>query len=382
MIKKIVKRVGTILLAFCLSIGMSCPPVSAAVQIDQVSKSARYVQPEEWNKEELKAYQFDSQDDYEKYILTGGLHLYNNKYKGKDGWVKIKIVDPGIFLVTVSSEEDAKIPLYNASKTKVLAKDVTKDDEIAGYVKEVQAGDEFYIKLPSKIKKEVITVAVIKDGFTSMEEQNEYLEAGKGTTSYHSFSLKKRSETVLNVFSQYKNEGKVSAKIEKYVNGKWTKIGYTANVQNRSKDDMVYGLDAGKYRVGLTIPKGQIVRVTYDKYSRTKKFAYKKSQAKNLKYDEDNIYTQDEKAARWYKVSVKTTKHKSRIWLAKDSVGGGFKFSVYQKGKKKAIKIVKVKKNEKYTKITLPKKKGTYYVKVSKLTKKTNGTYMVEGDTY
>ena len=91
--KKIVKRVGMILLAAGLSVGMSCPSASAAVKIDQVSKSARYVQPEEWNKEELKAYQFDSKDDYANYVLTGGLHLYNNKYKGKDGWVKIKIAD-------------------------------------------------------------------------------------------------------------------------------------------------------------------------------------------------------------------------------------------------------------------------------------------------
>lgn len=380
--KKIVKRVGMILLAAGLSVGMSCPSVSAAVKIDQVSKSARYVQPEEWNKEELKAYQFDSKDDYANYVLTGGLHLYNNKYKGKDGWVKIKIADPGIFIASATSEEDDKIPLYNASKTKVLAKDITEDDEIAGYVKEVKAGDEFYIKLPSKIKKDVITVGVIKDQFTSMEEQDEYLEAGKGTTSYHTFSIRKRSETVLSIFAQYKNGGKVSARIEKYVNGKWTKIGYTANIKNRSKDDLSYGLEAGKYRVGLTIPKGQIAQATYDTYTRKKKFAYKKSKAQSLKDDEDNIYTQGEKAARWYKVSVQTTKHKNQVWVAKDSVGGGYKFSVYQKGKKKAVKTVKVKKNERYTKITLPKKKGTYYIKVSKLTDKTNGRYLVEDYTY
>ena len=50
--KKIVKRVGMILLAAGLSVGRICPSSSAAVKIDQVSKSARYVQPEEWNKEE------------------------------------------------------------------------------------------------------------------------------------------------------------------------------------------------------------------------------------------------------------------------------------------------------------------------------------------
>ena len=57
-------------------------------------------------------------------------------------------------------------------------------------------------------------------------------------------------------------------------------------------------------------------------------------------------------------------------------MGGGFKFCIYQKGKR--LKTVKVTKNDKVKTVKLPKKKGMYYVKVSKRTKKTNGYYEIK----
>ncbi len=66
--------------------------------------------------------------------------------------------------------------------------------------------------------------------------------------------------------------------------------------------------------------------------------------------------------------------------MSKYSVGGGFQFSVYQKGK--VIKTVKVTKNDKVKTVKLPKKKGTYYVKVTKLTSKTTGAYYLGTYTY
>ena len=109
-----------------------------------------------------------------------------------------------------------------------------------------------------------------------------------------------------------------------------------------------------------------------------KKVAYKKSKAKNLNATE--MYTMNEKAARWYKVSVSSTKKRKAVTLSKDSVGGGFKFCVYQKGKR--LKTVRVTKNDKVKTVKLPKKKGTYYVKVTKLTSKTTGAYYLGTYTY
>ena len=63
--------------------------------------------------------------------------------------------------------------------------------------------------------------------------------------------------------------------------------------------------------------------------------------------------------------------------ITKATNGGGFKFTIYKKGKKTPIKTIKVKTNESIGVVNLPKGKGTYYVKVNKLTKKTNGTYTI-----
>ena len=83
MLRKVIKKVGVVLLAAGLSIGMFSPSVSAAVKINKAAqmKAAKNVEPEEWNKEELTAYQFDTGDDFLKYMFTGGLHLYNKNYK-------------------------------------------------------------------------------------------------------------------------------------------------------------------------------------------------------------------------------------------------------------------------------------------------------------
>ena len=152
------------------------------------------------------------------------------------------------------------------------------------------------------------------------------------------------------------------------------KVGYGTTVKPDKYDSaLLYGLEAGKYRLALKTPKDQIINIEYTRDKSKKKAAYKKSKAINLKSDIDSIYTSTEKAARWYKASVSSTKKRKAVTLSKDSVGGGFKFCVYQKGKR--LKTVKVTKNDKVKTVKLPKKKGAYYVKVTKLTSKTTGAY-------
>ena len=86
MARRGIKKMGAVLIAAGLSIAMCSPSVSANVRTnistDKITqkKTARYVEPEEWNKEELTAYQFDTGDDFLKYMVTGGLHLYNKNY--------------------------------------------------------------------------------------------------------------------------------------------------------------------------------------------------------------------------------------------------------------------------------------------------------------
>ena len=346
MFRKVIKKVGVVLLAAGLSIGMFSPSVSAAVKINKAAqmKAAKNVEPEEWNKEELTAYQFDTGDDFLKYMFTGGLHLYNKNYKAKDHWVKIKVADPGLFAIAAIAENESKIPLYDATKKKVLKKDINGGSD--DFSTAVKAGDEFYVILPTKISKVFILTGVIKSEFGSMANDKSYYEIGKGTTTYHPFSISKRSIVYLEVTSVEKKSEKISMYIEKNVNGTWQRVGYSANIKPLEYGTTLgYGLQPGQYRMALKNPKDNII---------------------------------NEHTARWYKVSVSSTKKRTELLLSKYSVGGGFQFKVYQKGK--VIKTVKVKKDEDGKYVTLPKKKGTYYIKVSKLTDKTTGVYEIETD--
>lgn len=109
---------------------------------------------------------------------------------------------------------------------------------------------------------------------------------------------------------------------------------------------------------------------------------YKRSKAKVIKYNQqkDNIYTQNETAARWYKVVLKSKKETNNLMFSKDTAVGGYQFTIYKKGQKKSVKTVKATKKLGWERIKLPKKTETYYIKISKLTKKTSGLYRIEPD--
>ena len=76
-------------------------------------------------------------------------------YKGSDRWVKIKVADPGLFMVGVVSNDETKIPVYDAAKKRIIVNNLNDggDKEYVGIVK---TGDEFYVKLPEKIDKVII----------------------------------------------------------------------------------------------------------------------------------------------------------------------------------------------------------------------------------
>ena len=379
MIRRVIKKAGAVLLAAGLSIGMFSPSVSAAVKINKTAqmKAAKNVEPEEWNKAELTAYQFDTEDDFLKYMASGGLHLYNKNYKAKDHWVKIKVADPGLFAIDVMGDSKVKIPLYDATKKKVLIKELNGDGNGDEYSAVVKAGDEFYVKLPTKINKIIILTGVMKTEFGSMANDKSYYEVGKGTTTYHPFSISKRSRVYLEIAPVGKKVEKVGAYVEKNVNGTWQRVGYSANIKPAEYGTALgYGLQPGKYRMVLKNPKDNIINIEYKRKTTNKNVAYKKSKAINVKSSLQNVYTTEEHTARWYKVAVSSTKKRTGVLLSKYSVGGGFQFKVYQKGK--VIKTVKVKKDDDEKYVTLPKKKGTYYIKVSKLTDKTTGVYELE----
>ena len=124
-------------------------------------------------------------------------------------------------------------------------------------------------------------------------------------------------------------------------NGQWKRIDDTVKIKPASyDDDFVHGLTKGEYRLAIKAPTTQLNAVSYTSSSKSKKVAYKKSKAKKIKLDgqTSNIYTTGEKTSRWYKISITSTKKKRILNLGKNTVSGGYKFTIYKKGKKKAIK--------------------------------------------
>lgn len=107
--------------------------------------------------------------------------------------------------------------------------------------------------------------------------------------------------------------GNTSYKVQKNEKGKWITIGRTKSFKPTNEDEtqiaVGYGLSKGNYRLVLKAPKSSSIQCCIRQKLCQKKVAYKKSKAKNLNATE--MYTMNEKAARWYKVSVKSSKSKA-----------------------------------------------------------------------
>ena len=374
--RKILKKTATLMMTAVIGVSMSCPKMIVYAG-QRMQMQERYTTPKEWNYAEITAYQFGSTDKFEDYLQTGGTHLYNDKFQEKDHMIKITVADSGYFTIATQTDgnRSQKVKLYDSTKEKVLAQ-TTADGDLE-YGRLAKAGEVFYLQMPEKIDKIFVTTGVIKDGFESMKASDTYYESGTGSTTYHPFSISKRSRVYLEIAPVGKKVEKVGAYVEKNVNGTWQRVGYSANIKPAEYGTALgYGLQPGKYRMVLKNPKDNIINIEYKRKTTNKNVAYKKSKAINVKSSLQNVYTTEEHTARWYKVAVSSTKKRTGVLLSKYSVGGGFQFKVYQKGK--VIKTVKVKKDDDEKYVTLPKKKGTYYIKVSKLTDKTTGVYELE----
>ena len=319
MVKQTIKKFIVVLLTAGICAGLFAAPVFAAEKTAKTTiitnakvskKSARYIEPEEWNQKELFAYLFDTGNEMTQYVTTGGLHYYNDNYKEKDHWIKVTLKDSGLFYVMTASD-DGSIQIYDQSK-KNRIETLTADEKIE-YMIKAKAGDVFYIKLPKKIEEQSIVVAVLKDGFGTIQAGNSYGESATGNTMYHSFSIAKRSLSQMALKVMHKDKGNVTVQVQKYVKGNWINIGYKKTIKPRTDDYIdinkyvINGLQAGKYRVALNTQKGQVYCLSYGISKMNKNVAYTRSKAKKIKKDSyvQNIYTQWETASRWYKFTRK-----------------------------------------------------------------------------
>ncbi len=186
------------------------------------------------------------------------------------------------------------------------------------------------------------------------------------------------------------NDDKMYYKVQKKINGKWkditsirTKMAYPGQYGEIAP----YGLSKGAYRLGIKIEKDQIARIEVDIRRAECKTSTRKSKAVRLKKrkSKEGIFTWSDKKAHWYKV-VKSKKNKvKRMTLYAGCAVDKIDFTIYKKGISEPIKTVRMRGRDRiqgfveYVSKSCPlKANGTYYIKVSKANKKTNGAYKIK----
>lgn len=386
--KKTRGKLLSILMAATISATMLLPQAKvsasedAAAKVQQayfpkkvtMKKAARKIEPAEWNKTDVKVYKFGNAEDALYYMMTGGIKYYNRNYFKNPEKIKITPVESGSLFLVIAGDNEQAGAIYDADQKLIKKVSLT-------YVKaDVKAGETYYVDFPRNCKEGLLTAYVLENECKGLVKDDLNMQKGEGKETYHTFKLTKRGYASFLVASLVENGGKTSYKIQKSEKGKWVTIGrtkiFSAMSTKESDITAAYGLAKGTYRLVLNASKEQLNTVVYERKYYSKKVAYKKSKAKKLNAKE--VYTTNERAARWYKTEVTSTKKQKKLKISTAADQGGFKFTIYQSGKKKPIKTVKTSVKHLDKTVKLPKKKGTYYVKVSKVTKKTNGYYEIK----
>lgn len=386
--KKTRGKLLSILMAATISATMLLPQAKvsasedAAAKVQQayfpkkvtMKKATRKTEPAEWNKTDVKVYKFGNAGDALYYMMTGGIKYYNRNYFKNPEKIKITPVESGSLFLVIAGDNEQAGAIYDADQKLIKKVSLT-------YVKaDVKAGETYYVDFPRNCKEGLLTAYVLENECKGLVKDDLNMQKGEGKETYHTFKLTKRGYASFLVASLVENVGKTSYKIQKSEKGKWVTIGrtkiFSAMSTKESDITAAYGLAKGTYRLVLNASKEQLNTVVYERKYYSKKVAYKKSKAKKLNAKE--VYTTNERAARWYKTEVTSTKKQKKLKISTAADQGGFKFTIYQSGKKKPIKTVKTSVKHLDKTVKLPKKKGTYYVKVSKVTKKTNGYYEIK----
>lgn len=206
------------------------------------------------------------------------------------------------------------------------------------------------------------------------------------------FAVDKRSEILVQL--RLKNEALGSFQIQRRTGKKWITITST-DIQN-SAESVQFVADPGKYRIQLRITSGKLdgtLQVTQhrkayfhaEKSGRTKKKAVsleEREPASKLDRNAPQYYgfqymTYNDANVKWMKF-VKRKNAEGEFYIANCGVFGKSTITVtiYQKGKQKPVKTYHIKGNNDSIRLLKVKGKGTYYIKLSRKTKKTTGAVL------
>lgn len=255
------------------------------------------------------------------------------------------------------------------------------------YIKNVKKNDIFYIKVPKSFYKEhgykfIVNAYVYPDNVPKMVNNKTYIQTGQNKYTYKYFNIEKRTKSLITaapVIIDYKTH--TYYYIQRKEKNVWKNITKKQKGESdeHGKAYILCGLKKGQYRIAIKTADDQFAFIRIENAPCTSKYSTKKKKAQKikLKTQKVNIYTSTEKASRWYKIYRKTAKHKRYIKMKVQNNSGKMKFTIYKKGRKRALKSYTLSDGKSKT-YRLKNGKGTYYVKVSKIGSRMNGQYIIQ----
>lgn len=340
-------------------------------------KVGRKMEPEEWNRPEIKAYKFDTTIDAMTYMMTGGMKYYNSNFYKKSRMIKITAVESGALFLSVNAECDGYVAVYDGNMEYLQR----LPEETMTYVKiDVKKGQTFYVMFPSDTKEALVMSYLLENKFEKLRQNNIGIQKGEGHATYHPFTVKRRSEAMILCGGMVERGGTMKFYVQHRYQGKWRRIGTIHQINDQNDADAeIYGLAKGHYRLVLQGAKTQGVSIIYFRNSVKKNVAYSKEKAIKIKLNKSksNIYTTGERKSRWYQIHIDTRQKQRKLRFTNDCGNGKLKFKVYRFGKAEPIRVKTVLADHQAT-VNLPRQRWTYYIKVSKVGKRTTGSYEIK----
>ena len=316
-------------------------------------------------------------------------------------FITLTMKESGIFYYYASEE----VKLYDADKKEV------------NNCKQVKKGDVLCLKTPEKITGTFkIHNAFVCPELMSLklgEDINKNYFMANGTAQYLPFTKKTNGGLIVRIVDlNLVATPNIKIEVQKKNGFKWTSVSKQISVKKGKKFDLYthmngttakdiqFALKKGEYRLKIMAKAGCVSQIAAyesdyhhlakNSYGKTKKKAvnlYKTDfdlESNDMYYRFGYYFNEDKANTRWYRF-VKTNKKQGALTIYNNMLSsGGFTASIYKKGTKKAVKTYRfdskhMKDTSSDTKIVKYKlkTKGTYYIKISRNSKKVTGQYGV-----
>lgn len=362
------------LIGFPVSVSANEPEsagnISADVKIKRSAKASGM------NEENMEAGRFGSMDEASMYMMYGdGMYTFTQSYlrDHSDRLVELRVKEAGsLILVSFQEEDNAQMPSLLDGQKQPVGQRIPD-----GAVKLKAEPGTYYVRLPKDFTTVFIAPFVIKDNPRKLSNEVSYIQSGQGKYTYHSFTMAKRGTADITASPIVKQKTPVVFYVQRREDGRWKNIGRQQKSYFTSDTGtVVYGLKRGTYRIAAKADIKQGYSLCVIKTFIPAKYKTKKTKAKTLKRfrEQYDLYTVTERASRWYRISVPKKRKKISMEAETYMNSGKIRFTVYKKGRKKPVKSLTLS-GEKVKRFSFKGSKGTYYIKVAKSGRQTNGSY-------